>query len=141
MAELTPLEIEARSVASEDLDRIFAGMLRRALLIMEGRAEKSFDADAHPRHPDGTPVDPDTGAGGGRFAPKGGEGSPDKDSKPAKQRKRQPWLNGIFNRKGIGAYNEAIKAMYAGFSTYDDGGFNAGKIQDNLGYAEDMTLN
>ena len=33
---------------------------------------KSFDPAAHPRHPAGTPVDPQTGAGGGRFAPREG---------------------------------------------------------------------
>ena len=66
MAELTPLEIEARRVVSEELDRTFAGMLRQAILIMNERAEKAFDADAHPRHPEGTPVDSESGAGGGR---------------------------------------------------------------------------
>lgn len=42
-----------------------------------GNAEKAFDAAKHPRHPAGTKVDPDTGVGGGRFAPKSGESSPD----------------------------------------------------------------
>jgi hypothetical protein len=139
MAELTPLEIEARRVAAEDLDRLFAGMLRRALVIMDGRAEKAFDADAHPRHPEGTPVDHDTGAGGGRFAAKEGG---DVEQKPAKKRKRQRWLNDIFNGKGgIDAYNAAIQKMYAGFSTHNEGGFDTEKIQDNLGYAEDVALN
>lgn len=31
---------------------------------------KAWDKDKHQRHPAGTPVDPATGAGGGRFAPK-----------------------------------------------------------------------
>ncbi|MBK8188950.1 MAG: hypothetical protein IPK79_00685 [Vampirovibrionales bacterium] len=106
MAGLTPLEIEARRVASEDLDRIFAGMLRRALLIMGERAEKSFDADAHPRYPEGTAVDPETGAGGGRFAPKGGEGSPDRDGKP---RPQGTPVSAAANVTATGAVGKAIR--------------------------------
>lgn len=36
----------------------------------------AFDPARHPRHPEGVPVDPATGAGGGRFARSGQEASP-----------------------------------------------------------------
>lgn len=39
-------------------------------------AGKAWNAEAHPRHPAGVPVDLESGAGGGRFAPKSGESSP-----------------------------------------------------------------
>lgn len=41
-------------------------------------AAKGWDEDSHPRHPKGTPVDGETGAGGGRFAPKD-EGDEEED--------------------------------------------------------------
>ena len=80
--ELTPLEIEARRVTSLELDQLFADTLAQCLSIMAESSTKAWNADAHPRHPEGTPVDPSTGEGGGRFAPKDGSaGSSSGDSK------------------------------------------------------------
>lgn len=43
-------------------------------LRLHMEAARAWAAENHPRHPVGTPVDPDTGAGGGRFAPKNKSG-------------------------------------------------------------------
>ena len=47
-----------------------------------GHDGKAWEEGIHPRYPEGTPVDPKTGEGGGRFAPKE-EKAPDQSSREA----------------------------------------------------------
>ena len=56
-------------------------------------AVKAWEESNHPRYPEGTPVDSSTGAGGGRFAPKGDETSSQSEGGAQAQRPAFPFLD------------------------------------------------
>jgi hypothetical protein len=92
---------------------------------------KAWDESQVNRHPAGTPVDPGTGAGGGRFAPK--EDASDAYKEPARvwQGKRQTPAESVPTKLDVGALGERMVAaifehlMETPFRTLNDGRSNA----------------